>query len=947
MNIKNINMKGLLFILISLLTSASLFAQGWERIYQGNPNSPQGYSVAFGYEVFIQENGGYLVYCDFDGERRFMETDENGYQTNATVLTTYGPLVTQDTNDDNFVFARRLNSLPEEDIALTKVDANGTVLWEHHFGDIFYLEAVSAMLQSTDGNYVFGGAKGFLGSSNYIAHVYKVNENGDVLWNTSYDHDHDIYNFSLAETADGGYLMSGSTEFSTTNQPYKSVLIKLSSSGFVEWTGELNSLLKITKILIDGDEFLFWGRGGQPNWTTQLIKTDENGNELWTKEWAVGDATDLIKTTDGGYALLHNPGYSSVGLVKTDSDGNTQWEKEYGGIYNDRGYDVKQTPDGGYIITGSANGFDEDVSLYLIKTDENGEALTNTIEGYVQYDINENCINDLGEQALEDWIVTLEGNATMFYGSVDENGYYAIDADTGTYDIRIHAPNVYWEPCVEVEMVQLDMNFDTIQVDFAVQSVEQCPLMEVTMNSFGLRICEEGQIVVNCKNQGTWIAEDVYVEITFDDSLEVLDASVIYNLISGNTYSFDVGDIDFLQEENFTVDVQVGCAEELIGQALCSEALIFPDSSCLPIDSLWSGASIEATAWCEGGEVKLQLKNIGTAAMQQELEYIVVEDDVIMNVGEPYGPLAAGDSILITEDGDGTFYRIESPQVPNHPGMSMPSAFVEACGEGDNGEISLGFVNQYPLNDADPFTDILCQEVLAAIDPNVKAGFPIGYDVPHFIERNTDIEYVIHFQNTGTAPANLVVIQDVISEQLDPSTIRPGVSSHPYGFELFSDGIVKFTFENIMLPDSTTNEAASHGFVQFKISQKENLPLGTEIRNEAAIFFDFNAPIITNQTLHTIGENFITVEVGEVMRPDISVNVYPNPFDVATTFELKGENLGSVHLQLFDAMGRMVKTEQFSGMTYQFYRKGLAAGIYFYNITDKGSILNSGRIIIQ
>ena len=65
---------------------------------------------------------------------------------------------------------------------------------------------------------------------------------------------------------------------------------------------------------------------------------------------------------------------------------------------------------------------------------------------------------------------------------------------------------------------------------------------------------------------------------------------------------------------------------------------------------------------------------------------------------QSYGPLDVGGSFLLNEEADGTFYRIESPQEPYHPGNSMPSAFVEACGEGENGEISLEFVNQFPLD---------------------------------------------------------------------------------------------------------------------------------------------------------------------------------------------------------------------------------------------------------
>ena len=118
------------------------------------------------------------------------------------------------------------------------------------------------------------------------------------------------------------------------------------------------------------------------------------------------------------------------------------------------------------------------------------------------------------------------------------------------------------------------------------------------------------------------------------------------------------------------------------------------------------------------------------------------------------------------------------------------------------------------------------------------------------------MEYLIRFQNTGTDTAFLVVIRDTISPFLDPATVRPGASSHPYTWSLMNNGSLKFTFENIMLPDSNINEAASHGFIKFKIQQQpENLP-GTTIHNQAGIYFDYNAPVITNQTTHKIQDRF-------------------------------------------------------------------------------------------
>ncbi len=954
-NIKNI--KCWISLIILLMSTTILVAQGWERKFPGVAN-PDGYIVGSGLNVFEEENGDIRVYSRFGDDYYFLMTDENGYQTNLVNLPVFGITMHENSMGDYIVLLN--GSTTSEDTGFAKFDPEGNLIWKYWYGDENVLESATHFVESTDSDYFIIGRENIGSIQMDTLFVRKIDVNGEALWKKPllYNFDQWVIETSIVATNDAGFLMAG---FWVSNSPepdeWVSFLIRGDSEGEIEWQVDFVDSMTIRNILTDEDDYIISGNvaiNASPDPSTQLrlMKIDDSANILWSKEIDENKgAVDIIKTSDGGYALLaFDFIFEKVVLIKTDANGDIQWQEEYGGGFRHTGQSVKQTSDGGYIITGSAFLSDEangPKSLYLIKTDANGIALSNVVEGYVQYDLNEDCINDLDEPVIEDWIISVENPAITFYGTTDENGYYAIEVDTGTFEVKVNEPSPYWLPCIASESITFDTDFDTTQVDYAVQSTEQCPLMEVTMHSGQFRLCKETQIVVNCKNLGTALAEDVYVEITFDDSLELIDASINYFLISGNTYSFDIGDVDFLKLETFVVDVMVGCDEELRGLTLCSEALIFPDTSCLPIDSLWSGASIELSAWCDEDEVKMKIANVGNADMQNELEYIVVEDDVIMLSGVPYGPLMAGDSVIVLRDADGTFYRIESPQVPNHPGMSMPSAFVEGCGEGSNGEVSLGFVNQYPLNDIDPFVDLLCKVVVSSFDPNIKVAYPEGYDTPHFINANTDIEYVIHFQNTGTAEAELVVIQDRISPLLDPASIRLGTSSHAYDFELFSDGIIKFTFEDIMLPDSTSNEAESHGFIQFTIAQKANLPVGTEIHNEAAIYFDFNSPIITNQTLHTIGDNSVSVNIGDVERPGVSVQVYPNPFELMTTFKIDMDNPEHLKLQLFDVRGRIIRQRQFNGNTYQFYKNDLPSGIYFYNISDKKGLINTGKILIH
>jgi hypothetical protein len=146
---------------------------------------------------------------------------------------------------------------------------------------------------------------------------------------------------------------------------------------------------------------------------------------------------------------------------------------------------------------------------------------------------------------------------------------------------------------------------------------------------------------------------------------------------------------------------------------------------------------------------------------------------------------------------------------------------------------------------------------------------------------------LIRFQNTGTDTAFTVVVRDTISDKLDFKSIEFGTSSHKYEAELYGKNGVKFTFNNINLVDSFKNEPKSHGFVKYRIKQNKDLVFGTQITNRAGIYFDFEAPIITNTTVHTIGGKDILSGIFEQSFENIiAVKVSPNPFTQSAILEL-------------------------------------------------------------
>lgn len=139
-------------------------------------------------------------------------------------------------------------------------------------------------------------------------------------------------------------------------------------------------------------------------------------------------------------------------------------------------------------------------------------------------------------------------------------------------------------------------------------------------------------------------------------------------------------------------------------------------------------------------------------------------------------------------------------------------------------------------------TYMLTETVVGSYDPNDKLVVPVGY---YHLDTDTVLSYTIRFQNTGTAEAINVTIRDTLPPEVHASSFIAGASSHTYTYSLTGSGILNFYFENINLPDSNANEPMSHGFVTFRIKPNETLLPGTEVRNAADIYFDFNDPIRT------------------------------------------------------------------------------------------------------
>jgi uncharacterized repeat protein (TIGR01451 family) len=217
-------------------------------------------------------------------------------------------------------------------------------------------------------------------------------------------------------------------------------------------------------------------------------------------------------------------------------------------------------------------------------------------------------------------------------------------------------------------------------------------------------------------------------------------------------------------------------------------------------------------------------------------------------------------------------------------------------------------------------------EIVCAYDPNDKLVTPEGYLEERFTLFGEELEYTIRFQNTGNDTAFHVRITDLLDPALDLTTFRVIACSHPMETSLHPfSRLLTFSFPDILLPDSTTNEPLSHGFAKYRIAHKNGLPEGVVVENYANIFFDFNPAIKTNTTWNTLVTEYPFQISSQVQEPlchgdstgFIELDVYAIP-PVAYAWSLPGLtgpvaaslSAGTFQVTLTDGVGG-AKTQEF------------------------------------
>ena len=234
-----------------------------------------------------------------------------------------------------------------------------------------------------------------------------------------------------------------------------------------------------------------------------------------------------------------------------------------------------------------------------------------------------------------------------------------------------------------------------------------------------------------------------------------------------------------------------------------------------------------------------------------------------------------------------------------------------------------------------------CQENIGSFDPNDKRIFNSDGFETETIDKGEYIYYHIRFQNTGTDTAFKVRILDPLSPKLDLSTLEMLSASQAYTYTLTDGPALEITFDNILLPDSSTNEAASHGYIKFRIKPLPQYDYGTTIPNQAGIIFDFNAPVITNNAILVIQAPVGTREPADL----IDFNVFPSPAITSITVSVSDQDINRIDaFEVMDQLGHIVmQTTVLDKNTLDVGH--LAPGVYHLAVKEKERVIGVRKFV--
>ncbi len=749
-------------------------------------------------------------------------------------------------------------TLTTSDFWVIKLDAFGNIVWENTIGGRNN-DGVGDIIETFDGGFFIGGSsssdisgdKTMNGCNTYINYgdfwVVKLNSSGNIEWQKNIGGLASERLISMAQTSSGGFVLGG---ISDSNISCDKTEINNAGSNGGGYPGA------------GGGTFDYW-----------IVKIDSVGNLLCQKTlgrgaWASDFLRSVSSTFDGGfivggesYGPWASPAYGGYDnwIVKLNSNCITEWQKVIGGDDNERFGEIKQLADGGYICGSTSrsgvSGLKSEPSFggddfWIFKLDLNGNIVW------------QKTIGGSGQDMLSSISTTQDGGYICGGYSNSPISGLKTGSNLGSDDYWIlkldSIGNIEWQRTIGgTASDQLRSVYELVNGNFIIGGSSSSNISgDKTENSRGSYDYWILELEVNTDHN--LITGKTFFDLNGNNIKDSSDIYLPYKIIrenNSNRFAFSQPDgsyfLSFPDTGNYSVS-QVQNAYYL-NSFPSVHSVTFNGMN--QIDSL-NDFAIQQTIFVNDLQVSItpvgafrpgfnasyniKYKNIGTTTLSGIVTFF--PDPSLSFISSNPTPSAIYSDSVVWQTLSLNPLDERSILVSVNVNAATPN------GQWINSSVRIHslVLDQDTSNNFDSWEHL----VTGSYDPN---DILVDKDTITTWELagSTFLDYVIRFQNTGSDTAFTVKISNPIdATRLDLMTFEIESSSHPFNLNYIPwDRTLEFKFENILLPDSNINEAASHGFVRYRIKPKASIAVHDSIVNYAAIYFDYNLPVLTNKAV--------------------------------------------------------------------------------------------------
>ncbi len=757
------------------------------------------------------------------------------------------------TADGGFIIAGTTDIMDSSEVWIMKFNVTGALEWDRTYGGTGH-DVAYKIIETSDGSYVFVATSTSsdgdvtVNKGVYDVWVSKLSPTGDIVWQRTFGGSREDRPVNLAETFDGGIVFASITS---------------STDGDV-----------VGKTGVDPD---IW-----------VVKLNSTGSEIvWQKLYggsSIETFSDFRYTSDGGFIC----GGSSISkdrdfkdsitnanfLVKLDGDGNKIFAKKIVGTELHMGNTVLPAIDGGFFMAGSYGR-----GAYIAKMDATGSLVWNN---------HYNIPLDTAQRIYE---LCYSPDSTNLFFIGESVPFSAIPGRSWIGEVAAANGNLNWYNV-------FPNSGSTFLADMIIHS-DGFPLMagsvrarldpiryaspDVLLLKFGATNRLKGTLFFDSNKNGVKDAG----EYNFNDAIikTQKDSDVRSSLPFNGSFTLDVDTGSYVTSAQ-PLSPYYSAVPATKNSAFSTYSNI--DSFSFAIQPIPGKRDltiniIPLTVARPGFNMpcRLYYKNNGTDTIPAG-EIVLVKDPRLNFLSASPAQFSInGDTVKWSYSNlkplDTASILINLQVLPPPSVNINDTLFSFAAITPVEGDLT-------PSDD----TTILNQTVFGSYDPNDKSENLAGKISEQQVANNAYINYLIRFQNTGTDTAFNIVIRDTLDDKLDWSSLQMVAASHPYQLNIKSQNQLVWSFNDIQLVDSFSNEPGSHGFIAFRVKPKSSLIPGDIIRNTASIYFDYNLPIETNTQETTVVLNYTGNPPVDI--PTIT-SFTPSTAAMGTSVTITGTNL--------------------------------------------------------